>query len=63
MLELLCEGLSNMAIGERLQIAHGTVKTHVASVLRALSASSRLHAVRIAREAGFDPIKYRIRRP
>lgn len=42
---LLCEGLSNKHISRRLGLSDATVKTHVASVLRVLGASTRLEAV------------------
>lgn len=48
-LSLLCEGLSNKAIGRRLDIAVATVKVHVGDILRALDVSTRLEAVLIAR--------------
>jgi DNA-binding NarL/FixJ family response regulator len=54
-LTLLCQGLSNKLISRRLHISGGTVKTHVGNVLRALGASSRLHAVVVAREWGLAP--------
>jgi len=48
-LTLLCEGLSNKAIGRRLDIAVATVKVHVGNILRALDVSTRLEAVLLAR--------------
>lgn len=48
-LSLLCEGLSNKAIGRRLDIAVATVKVHVGNILRALDVSTRLEAVLLAR--------------
>lgn len=54
-LMLLCQGLSNKLISRRLEISSGTVKTHVGNVLRALGATSRLHAVVIARQWGLVP--------
>jgi DNA-binding NarL/FixJ family response regulator len=48
-LSLLCEGLSNKAIGRRLGIAVATVKVHVGNILRALDVSTRLEAVLLAR--------------
>ena len=51
-LELLCKGLSNRRIGERLGIANGTVKVHVAGILRTLNVCSRLEAVSVARTLG-----------
>jgi DNA-binding NarL/FixJ family response regulator len=48
-LHLLCQGLSNKAIGRRLGIALATVKVHVGNILRALDVSTRLEAVLLAR--------------
>ena len=48
-LSLLCQGLSNKAIGRRLDIAVATVKVHVGNILRALDVSTRLEAVLLAR--------------
>jgi DNA-binding NarL/FixJ family response regulator len=45
-LELLAEGLSNKAIGVRLEISEHTAKFHVASVLAKLGAANRADAVR-----------------
>ena len=50
-LSLLCEGLPNKLISERLNISGGTVKIHISSILRALNVSSRLQAVVAARRA------------
>ena len=44
-LALLCEGLSNKLICRRLNIATGTVKVHISSILRELGVTSRLQAV------------------
>ena len=54
-LTLLCQGLSNKLISRHLDISSGTVKTHVGNVLRALGATSRLHAVVIARQWAMVP--------
>ena len=51
-LNLLCQGLPNKLIGRRLNIAPGTVKTHVGNILRELGVSSRLQAVVVARQWG-----------
>src|SRR5262245_37474419 len=48
-LALLSEGLSNKLICRRLKIAHGTVKVHIAGILRELGASNRVQAVVTAR--------------
>ena len=44
-LELMARGSSNKAIAAALQVAEGTVKTHVANILRKLQASSRSEAI------------------
>jgi len=49
---LLCEGLPNKLISRRLSISDATVKSHVASVLRSLNASTRLEAVILAFRLG-----------
>lgn len=48
-LALLCEGLSNKMISRRLNIACGTVKVHVAHILRVFNVASRLQAVLVVR--------------
>ncbi len=44
-LGLMCEGLSNAEIGQRLFIAPSTVKVHVHAILHKLGVRTRLHAV------------------
>jgi DNA-binding NarL/FixJ family response regulator len=51
-LALLGEGLSNKLICRRLKIAHGTVKVHIAGILRELGVSNRVQAVMTARRGG-----------
>lgn len=51
-LVLLMDGTPNRAIGERLGLTEGTVKIHVASILRALRARNRTEAVVRARDWG-----------
>ena len=51
-LALLCQGLPNKTIARRLHIACGTVKVHVAHILRTLNVASRLQAVVVARSLG-----------
>lgn len=54
---LLClmQGQPNKQIARELGIGEGTVKLHIAAVLRALRARNRTEAVVRAREAGFGP--------
>ncbi|MGW3951366.1 response regulator [Streptomyces sp. NPDC004752] len=51
-LSCLGEGLSNAAIAERLDMAEGTVKTHVSRLLAKLELRSRVQAAVLARELG-----------
>jgi LuxR family transcriptional regulator, regulator of acetate metabolism len=44
-LALMIQGATNAAIGEKLVISQGTVKSHVANILRKLGASNRADAV------------------
>ena len=53
--EVLCEiaaGRSNVEIGERLYVSEGTVKTHVAAILRKLDLRDRTQAAVAAYELG-----------
>jgi two-component system, NarL family, nitrate/nitrite response regulator NarL len=51
-LELLVEGRSNKAIGQRLGISDQTVKCHVAAIAGKLGAANRTDAVRRAIRRG-----------
>ena len=44
-LELLASGKSNKAICRELNLAEGTVKTHIAAIFKALNVTSRVQAV------------------
>lgn len=55
-LRLIADGLSNAVIATRLFIGEGTVKTHVASILRKLQVSDRTKAAALAWQHGIvDP--------
>jgi DNA-binding NarL/FixJ family response regulator len=54
-LRLVCDGLTNAEIADRLVVSVRTVDSHVAAVLAKLGVRSRLHALRCARELGVDP--------
>ena len=51
-LQLVAEGLENSAIAKLLFLSVETVRTHVKSILRKLSAKDRTHAVTIAFRGG-----------
>ena len=51
-LRLLGEGEPNRAIAERLGLAEGTVKLHIAAILRTLRVRNRTEAALRARAAG-----------
>jgi DNA-binding NarL/FixJ family response regulator len=53
-LMLICGGLRNGQIAERLVIAVSTVKTHVASILAKLSVGSRTEAASLVLQVGLD---------
>jgi len=49
---LLCEGLSNRAIAERMQVSEYTVRGHVQHLLNVLGVNSRAAALFKARKLG-----------
>lgn len=51
---LLMQGASNPTVAVELGVSAETVKTHVGAIFDHLGASSRFHAVEIARALGFD---------
>jgi DNA-binding NarL/FixJ family response regulator len=51
-LQLVCDGLVNREIGERLHLSEETVKSHVRHLLAKLQARSRAHAVAIGFRRG-----------
>ena len=52
-LELLAEGCSNSLMAQRLFVSDSTVRTHLRNLNQKLGASSRTHAVAIARRNGW----------
>lgn len=54
-LTLLAEGLSNRAIGNRLQVTEATVKAHLTRIYAALGVSDRMNAALRARRLGLGP--------
>ena len=52
-LGLLCQGLDDGAIGQRLALSHNTVRNHVAALYRKTGVNSRAKLVIWARERGF----------
>jgi hypothetical protein len=51
-LQLLMQGHPNKLIARALDLTEGTVKVHVAAILRALQARNRTEAVVVARRMG-----------
>ena len=51
-LHYLAAGLSNKEIAQKMRLAEGTIKVHVAATYQVLQVSSRLDAVRKARQLG-----------
>ena len=51
-LDLMCQGLSNKAIGRRLNLSENTVRSHVQATLAFLQVSSRSEAAFAARRQG-----------
>ena len=54
-LELMTRGLPNKSIARTLNVAEGTIKLHVAAILRALDARNRTEAVMQASKLGLLP--------
>src|SRR5450759_3859935 len=54
-LELMARGLPNKSIARTLNVAEGTVKLHVASILRAFGVNNRTQAVIEASRLGWVP--------
>jgi DNA-binding NarL/FixJ family response regulator len=51
-LQLICDGLVNREIGDRLFLSEETVKSHVRHILAKLQARSRAHAVAVGFRRG-----------
>lgn len=51
-LQLICDGLVNREIGQRLFLSEETVKSHVRHILAKLQARSRAHAVAVGFRRG-----------
>ena len=54
-LRLMAQGLSNKVIARQLQLAEGTIKLHVASILRALKVNNRTEAAMMGARLGLIP--------
>jgi len=52
-LGLIAEGFSNKEIGRSLELAEGTIKSHVATLLRSLGARNRTEATTKAKQVGY----------
>jgi DNA-binding NarL/FixJ family response regulator len=59
-LELLCSGASHREVARILDIAAGTVQTHVKHVYDKLGASNKAEAVRIALDSRLVPLRNRV---
>lgn len=53
-LALIAQGYTNQAIAERLVISPKTVRNHISSIFSKLQVTSRLEAIRRARDAGMS---------
>ena len=53
LLNLVAEGLSNKAIGQRLSVSENTVKYHIRNILQKLQVQNRTEAVSVAMQAGW----------
>ena len=51
-LDLLCQGLSNKVIGQRLGLTENTVRLHASAVFKSLQVTSRSEAAFVARQRG-----------
>ena len=53
-LKYLIDGLSNKEIAEAINLAEGTVKTHIAAIYQILCVNNRIEAMRVAKQLGLD---------
>jgi len=51
-LQLVCEGLRNAQIAERLETSEKTIKAHISAIFAALGVSNRTQATIAARRVG-----------
>lgn len=58
-LQYLAAGLSNKEIAQKMHLAEGTIKVHVAAAYQVLQVGSRLDAVRKARQLGLLTSAYK----
>lgn len=56
-LTLVCDGLSNAAIGERLHLAESTVKTHIKALLGKAGCANRVELIVHAYRSGLVPLR------
>lgn len=57
-LEYLTAGLSNKGIAEKINLAEGTTKTHIAAIYRILRVNNRIEAMRVAKQLGVGNIPH-----
>ncbi len=57
-LQCIADGLSNKEIADKLNLAEGTVKIHVASTYQTLRVSNRMEAVRLAEQMGLIGVSH-----
>jgi DNA-binding NarL/FixJ family response regulator len=57
-LRCLADGFSNKVIAEKINIAEGTVKVHVAAIYQALRVNNRVDAVRVSDQLGLTGVSY-----
>lgn len=55
-LEYLAAGLSNKGIAEKINLAEGTTKAHIAAIYQILRVNNRIEAMRVAKQLGLGDI-------